>query len=432
MKTTTILTTALLALATATAQAQQPGTTKTMDSDIGCVCVKNRASVSIVYGNEMFVRNEVMQTESLDDKAYNDYFAVRGDTLFIGEKADMRQTFYITVQLDSTKPSDIVFRDKSEGVVYPIGKSSIIITAIDDSKVDIGTADEKLAKVKMLKVWTFDNAVVKLKPQEVAGDTVCLFSRNESSIYAGDISGHNLYFTPNTHLGVSFKENKTINTLLKNVTADFSWAFNNWSGAAFNPFKEAPKGYELNTTFTSYQLSLGYHFNIFRHKLFLDLGLGYESDVYKFQDLKTSTNNVGTMVLSGGPTLDAIGSGYSSILNGYRYYNYSLSLVTRSITLPITLKYRKRGFTASLSVIPGINYSSRNTGYKYKMIYYDSKPTYKNIVSGEINTFKCDVRLSVGLWNFVKVFFQASTVPLLDDSENRLYPFKFGFTLGRF
>ena len=430
MKTRIILTTALLALATATAQSQQPGTTTTMDEGIGCVCVKNRASVSIVYGNEMFVRNEVMQTESLDDKTYSDYFTVRGDTLFIGKKADMRQTFFITVQLDSAKPSDIVFRDKSEGVVYPNGKSPIIITAIDDSKVDIGTADTKRSRVKMLKVWTFDNAVVRLKPQEVAGDTVCLFSRNESNIYAGDISGRHLYFTPNTHLGVSFKENKTINTLLKNITADFSWGFNNWSGAAFNPFKEAPQGYELNTTFSSYQLGVGYHFNIYRHKLFLDLGLGYESDVYKFQELKSTTR--GTLALSGGGATIASATEFNDVALGYRFYNYDLSLVTRYVTLPITLKYRKRGFTASLSVIPGINYSSPNTGYKYKMIYYDSRPAYKNIVSGDLNTFKCDVRLSVGLWNFVKVFFQASTVPLLDDSNNKLYPFKFGLTMGRF
>lgn len=96
MKKIIVLTAVILAFATALAQQPMQGTTTTIGG-ITRVCLKNWAEATICFGNEVTVRNQVVAGEPLADKAYDDYFTVRGDTLFIGERDDIRQTFYITV-----------------------------------------------------------------------------------------------------------------------------------------------------------------------------------------------------------------------------------------------------------------------------------------------------------------------------------------------
>ena len=273
-------------------------------------------------------------------------------------------------------------------------------------------------------MWSFNNAVVKLKPKEVSGDTVCLYSRNESSIYARTVSGNNIQHTPNVSLGTSYSDPVETITGNKHWTVDFSWAFNNWSGSPFNPLKRLPAGYGISTTPTSYQLSVGYQLNILRDALYLNVALGYESDVFNFDfdEITTDVNDFDDGITP------LLGQSYLSV----RYYIKSLSLVTRYVTLPITLKYKHKWFTASLAVIPGINYTSSNTGFKCTMSEkYDPYLSLRRDVAADLNLFKCDLRLSVGMWNLVKLFVQTSTVPLFKDSPD-VYPLKFGITIGRF
>ena len=422
MKKTIVLTALILAFATALAQ-------RPMQSDadavggITRVCLKNWAEATICFGNEMAVRKQVVAGEPLADKASDEYFAVRGDTLFVGERADIRQTFYITVQLDSAKPAELIFCDHSVGTVHPNGKSAIKILACDYSRVDIGSESDKKTPVGNLKVWSFNNAVVKLKPKEVSGDTVCLYSRNESSIYARTISGNTIQHTPNVTLGASYSDPVEKITGNKHWTADFSWAFNNWSGSPLNPLEQLPAGYDLRTTFSSYQLSVGYQLNILREAWYISFALGYESDVFNYYLGESSDMNV-------------MGNYYPKPLginDLYEVYNLnSLSLVTRYVTLPITLKYKHKWFTVSLTAIPGINYTSSNTGFKCTFSEkYDPYLALRSDMAADLNLFKCDFRLSVGMWNLVKLFVQTSTVTLFKDSPD-VYPFKFGITIGRF
>ncbi|MBR0073725.1 MAG: hypothetical protein IJP95_07795, partial [Bacteroidales bacterium] len=210
----------------------------------------------------------------------------------------------------------------------------------------------------------------------------------------------------------------------KHWTVDFSWAFNNWSGSPFNPLKRLPAGYDLRTTPTSYQLSVGYQLNILRDAWYLNIALGYESDVFNYAFEEYTSTNEGAA--SGYPGL----SGMDQLVK--IYHLNSLSLVTRYVTLPITLKYKHKWFTASLAVIPGINYTSSNTGFKCTFSEkYDPYLSLRRDVAADLNLFKCDIRLSVGMWNLVKLFVQTSTVPLFKDSPD-VYPLKFGITIGRF
>ena len=62
---------------------------------------------------------------------------------------------------------------------------------------------------------------------------------------------------------------------------------------------------------------------------------------------------------------------------------------------------------------------------------YDPYLSLRRDVAANLNLFKCDIRLSVGMWNLVKLFVQTSTVPLFKDSPD-VYPLKFGITIGRF
>ena len=209
---------------------------------------------------------------------------------------------------------------------------------------------------------------------------------------------------------------------------DFHWGFNNWGDQWYNGLMKMEGPYNLRTSFSSYQLSENYAIVMTPHTK-LSIGIGYESDVYKFTD-----NYVSMDVTNGAlMTQDQAGVDAVSNVTGSNLGNWSTRLVTRYVTMPIEFEYRDKGvlrnFRISLGVIPGLSFSSKNTGLKHELEqrgrnYQDSQSS----VSRFINPYKLDVRLTFKRKG-LGMFLQVPTLPVFIDTATKVYPIKIGFML---
>lgn len=209
---------------------------------------------------------------------------------------------------------------------------------------------------------------------------------------------------------------------------DFHWGFNNWGDQWYNGLMKMEGPYNLRTSFSSYQLSENYAVVMTPHTK-LSIGIGYESDVYKFTD-----NYVSMDVTNGAlMTQDQAGVNAVSNVTGSNLGNWSTRLVTRYVTMPIEFEYRDKGvlrnFRISLGVIPGLSFSSKNTGLKHELEqrgrnYQDSQSG----VSRFINPYKLDVRLTFKRKG-LGMFLQVPTLPVFIDTATKVYPIKIGFML---
>lgn len=183
-------------------------------------------------------------------------------------------------------------------------------------------------------------------------------------------------------------------------------------------------GYELATTFSSYQLAFTYDF-IKTPVFSAQIGIGYESDVYRFSNNLVEL----TPTATGEMAFDAV----TPTVPGYK--EGRTKLVTRYVTLPVSVVFDIDEFQIGLAVIPGMGYCSNATGVKTKI--KTTSDTSKNVdhaINHYLNPYKFDARLTLA-WSNMGVFFQPSFMPVfLTDGDNRMdrkvYPVKFGFQLG--
>ncbi len=209
---------------------------------------------------------------------------------------------------------------------------------------------------------------------------------------------------------------------------DFHWAFNNWGDQWYNGLMKMEGPYNLHTTFSSYQLSENYAVVMTPH-IKLSIGIGYESDVYKFNDNYVSMNTT-TGALE---TQDQAGVDAVSGLSGTNLGDWSTRFVTRYVTLPVEFEYRDMGvlrnFRISLGVIPGLSFSSSHTGLKHEL--EKRGRNYQDVqdgVSKFVNPYKLDVRLTFKRKGF-GMFLQVPTLPVFIDTGTKVYPIKIGFMI---
>ncbi len=209
---------------------------------------------------------------------------------------------------------------------------------------------------------------------------------------------------------------------------DFHWGFNNWGDQWYNGLMKMEGAYNLRTSFSSYQLSENYAVVMTDH-IKLSLGIGYESDVYKF------TNNYVTMDATTGALAaqDQAGVDAVSGLAGTNLGDWSSRFVTRYVTMPIEFEYRDKGvlksFRLALGVIPGLSFSSSHTGLKHELERRGRN--YQEVdegVSKFVNPYKLDVRLTFKRKSF-GMFLQVPTMPVFIDTDTKVYPIKIGFML---
>lgn len=200
----------------------------------------------------------------------------------------------------------------------------------------------------------------------------------------------------------------------------FAWAFNNWGDAPFNGLNGMSGTYSLGTTFSSYQLALIYTPLNVKHWV-IGIGVGYESDIYRF-----SGDTYTSVIPTDNPDVSTFG--YKVLGNG----TWSSRLVARYVTLPISFMYKPtKKFGIGLAAIPGLNYTSSNTGLKHKgkSFFDNSKMSDVEDVSRVMNPYKLDARLTLAFGN-IGVFVQVPTMPVLKNMDREVYPIKFGFILG--
>lgn len=204
----------------------------------------------------------------------------------------------------------------------------------------------------------------------------------------------------------------------------FLWGWNNWGDGIANGLMSFDDGYELTTTFTSYQLSFDYGF-IMTPSFVAFVGLGYESDVYRFSNDLVELTPTATGEMAFVAVTPAVAG----------YKEGRTKLVTRYVTLPIGIGFNIHDINIELTAIPGMGYCSNATGVKTKIKTTDgSSKKVEHTINHYLNPYKFDARLSIG-WGNIGMFFQPSFMPVfLTDGDNRMdrkvYPVKFGFQLG--
>ncbi len=209
----------------------------------------------------------------------------------------------------------------------------------------------------------------------------------------------------------------------------FYWGFHNWGHSTLSGPVSANHADALRTSFSSYQLEYRADIALSR-RWQLSVGLGWESDCYKFRD-----NYV--RPISGFDAHD-MWAGDAETIETYEHFSGDLAnpiywetrLITRYINVPIRLGYNFKfgDCSVGLSVIPGFNYNGKNTGMKYLMEMGDKE--YERIddcMDESLETFKCDIRFDVET-DFIGFFVQIATVPVVGGTH-ALYPFKIGFFL---
>lgn len=183
--------------------------------------------------------------------------------------------------------------------------------------------------------------------------------------------------------------------------------------------------YELNILKGSHwKIEFARTFPLTRN-LYLDIGLGYISDIFRFD------GNVGW-----GHSLtnkkNVHDDNYFENCNIYASDEADAKLVSRYVTLPV---YFHCSFDASntivLGVIGGIGFRTSHTGFKRHYTDYDGAKIYETWGTKykNFNTFKADSHIGYKYQN-LEFFVERSLTPIFKDGhEKELYPFAFGITL---
>lgn len=196
---------------------------------------------------------------------------------------------------------------------------------------------------------------------------------------------------------------------------DFHWGFNNWGSTPINGLiGMSDPGYDLRTSFSSYQLSYSSNVKVTKHFI-LGIGLGYESDVYKFNNSYVVFND-NTFA-----TIDTT--------NPFGYY--STRFVTRYVQLPIHIGWssnRKRSaFNVCLSAIPALGWCGKHTGLKHELHVAGKNTQDQYNLKEALNPYKLDVRLDIDFGG-IGVFLQVATLPQFVEGA-KIYPIKLGFKI---
>jgi len=202
-------------------------------------------------------------------------------------------------------------------------------------------------------------------------------------------------------------------SFLERSMLSFYWGFNGWGGSTFSGLMgEDLGGNNVRTSFSSYQLSYGY--NILNTYHFVaGIGLGYESDVYKFKNAYVSFDDGAFQAAT--PAIEG---------------DWSSRFVTRYVQVPVHVGWRSGDgvFKVRLSAIPAIGYTTKNTGLKHRMKEDGQTHKDQTNLSDALLPYKLDVRLEFKVYG-VGLFMQVSTFKLFKDGYQDLYPFKFGFVI---
>lgn len=208
------------------------------------------------------------------------------------------------------------------------------------------------------------------------------------------------------------------------------WGFNNWGDQWYNGLMKISGDYNLKTSFSSWQIEAPYSIVMTPH-FSLHVGVGYESDIYRFTTPLVNCSN-------GGILYDAMRLDYSDyddfvadnqLFAGTHLDDWSSRLVTHYITLPIGVEFRHDQFHIALTALPALAINTRHTGLKHELDTRGIEALEVKDISEFTQPYKLDVRLEVR-YNWAGIFAQVATMPLFKSINSLdLYPIKIGFMI---
>ncbi len=413
------------------ANAQNDKFWQAIPSSVSNVYVGSRLHAVITFDNTSFVEFTNIMSRKADPAANSEILRISNDTMYLSNSKGDEFATVVHIHLNQSLANTYIhFSDKAIGYFNNFGDGNVSVNAEDNSMIFVGRPVENdTLRCRNLTIATSDQAVADII-SPIVGDTIILYSDGLSKathksihckkLISGDIASNAIVMhtlgQPHRrhHSHKKHCHHQSGHGSQPSVDFNFAWAFNNWGS---NPFDNATiaDAYELRTSFSSFQLELLYNCSIYKRKLHFGAGLGYESDIYHFRNPYITTNSASPKTL--------VASDISPILG-----DCSTRLANRYITLPIELTFKKGHFRTSIAVIPGLNYTSKHTGLKYKVVNNDQKSEWREVPKNFINPYKLDLRFTVG-YRCLKFFIQPSLLPVFVNTDQKLYPIKIGFMI---
>lgn len=206
----------------------------------------------------------------------------------------------------------------------------------------------------------------------------------------------------------------------------FLWGFNNWGSNWYNGLNKMDGAYELRTSFSSWQLEFNYAIIVTRH-FNLDIGIGYESDIYKFSTPLVDIDNNG--IFQDRNITYPNYSNYTTnnqVFDNTHLNDWSSRFVTRYFSLPIGIVFRFNDFKIGFTAVPALSFISSHTGLKHEIDAKNIEYQDAENISNFITPYKLDLRFTLRYAHF-GIFAQVATTSLFNNKD--VYPFKIGFII---
>lgn len=383
----------------------EPSLRQNIDRPISQLIVNGKSAVMLVYDTTNFIEVDYNSNET--NPLERKWVIVRGTTLTIDDPegyaiyvVHLKKDELQSVKNNSSSPIIYVSLDNNSQPTDTVEYGS---TGNLARQQQIEEAQQQLDKARRELV----NEIIEIEPIYVDAPD---YNPDTSS----DNSESTFFESTDNHYDW---EDRTGTSLL--------WGFNNWGSNWFNGLNKMDGAYELRTSFSSWQFELSYAVIMTRH-FYLDLGIGYESDIYKFNAPLVNIDNNGSFV-------DFPNSNYSSFISNNQLFDnthledWSSRLVTRYFCLPIDIVFRFNNyFKIGFAAIPALAFTSNHTGLKHEINTRNIEYQDVENISKFINPYKLDVRFSMR-FNHFGIFAQVATMSLFKDKD--VYPIKIGFII---
>ncbi len=274
---------------------------------------------------------------------------------------------------------------------------------------------EKLSNVNHLNITASDNSTVSIICLEKVVEKEIMLMQNAELIKNKSDIRVNLWEgrPANYPYGVADKH------AMLSVIANFGFGSMGWSPDHSSNIFSSPVGpYSVSAVRgSSWTMGVSANFRIYK-RLGGVLGIGYESDVFKFREwVKLDKDGDYHKIV---PETDGSLSKLSS------------KLVARYIRVPVFLTYKlSSSLAAHGGVITNFNFNTSHTGFKRDYTQGNDKIKER---SGEKFAGFRPIRLDaqVGLtYSYITLYLRYAVTPIFRDEMNMtLYPYSFGLSLG--
>ncbi|MCR5193884.1 MAG: hypothetical protein K6D59_11365 [Bacteroidales bacterium] len=414
---------------------------------------KGKSHVTLVYDTVNYIN---VNCDSKEWNFRNDFIFVKGTTLLIDDP-DGVAVYEIHLKrndlqfVNRTQQAEIIY-GKSDDEDYRFHTDTIIINSFTNTPLEstdnmalhqsIEDARRQLneAKVQLRKSrdeYKEHIKDLKRKQAEIIEFVSEDFTMPDSTDTAFWNSWNNQYTFDNSESDTENFEDELEDFddewgygFEDRFSPSFLWAFNNWGDQWYNGLSKLDGAYNLKTSFTSWQLEMQYKVIMTRH-FNLSLGVGYESDIYKFSDPLVDIDANGNIH----NTIDALpNQNYNDFIaanqcfDGTSLNDWSSSMLTRYISIPVTFGFRVDEFELGFTALPALALNTQHTGLKHKL---DTRSIdYQDITSigNQLAPYKIDLRVDMRFYH-IGLFLQVATSPLFQSSNQALYPIEFGFII---